>query len=179
MAARVKRSRRRAVAKANIETPCERRRELDLPRRPANALNVEAIGPRFSRCTLKTPPNWPKGATATRWVMSGGGLEVFGICSSACPKRAIPAVLAAVEAGLVVHAEHPDFGGTLTIGRYSSALYTRFASIHHGGTCDVGYEDKEVIPVVRSFVFQIGERSSLAAAVHALDIAGQLEILDA
>jgi hypothetical protein len=64
------------------QCPC--RQVLRLERRPANALCVE-IGQGLDRCTNKRPSHWPSGASALRWLASGGGAEVFGPCSNDCP----------------------------------------------------------------------------------------------
>lgn len=59
---------------------CSERVEMDVPRRPANALNVE-VGTPLPRCRLKTPASWrgfdPR---ATRWLLSGGDPLVLGPC---------------------------------------------------------------------------------------------------
>lgn len=60
--------------------------EVELQRRPANALNLEIGQPR-TRCRCKTPEKWggidPR---ATRWLLSGGDPLILGICESrGCP----------------------------------------------------------------------------------------------
>lgn len=55
--------------------------------RPGNALNVEPIQP-MPRCLDKKPETWPEGASALRWMASGGEAWVFGPCSSNCPREA-------------------------------------------------------------------------------------------
>ena len=149
---------------------CQFCKHIPLPERKANALNVE-VGSPLPRCMLKTPSHWPAHMTGFRWIVSGGDAYVFGPCTpnGNCPKRAIPLVKAAVEAGLVVQAEHPDFGGTLTIGRLTNACGPGgFCTIHHGGSCDVGTSDSSLLPVVRLFCFQLGERTAQQAACKAL-----------
>ena len=68
-----------------VPDQCPERVELPVPRRPANALNVE-IGTPLPRCRLKTPSNWgdhdPRG---TRWILSGGDPLVLWVCSVDCP----------------------------------------------------------------------------------------------
>ncbi len=59
---------------------------LDIERRPANALCVEIMTP-VPRCTRKLPPHWKgSGASALRWLGSGGSPLVFGRCSPICPR---------------------------------------------------------------------------------------------
>lgn len=55
--------------------------------RRANALNVEPIQP-WARCLDKKPASWPEGASALRWMASGGEAWVFGPCSVRCPLEA-------------------------------------------------------------------------------------------
>ena len=59
-----------------------------VPRRPANALNVE-VGRPADRCRLRTPPEWGNSdPRATRWLLSGGGPFVLGRCArAACPLK--------------------------------------------------------------------------------------------
>ena len=69
---------------------CAHAIEMEMERRPANALNLE-IGQPLTRCRLKTPDHWggadPK---AARWLLSGGSPLVLGYCAcSACPKRTL------------------------------------------------------------------------------------------
>lgn len=67
---------------------CPERVELEVPRRPANALNVEVGAPR-ARCRLKPPEAW-NGADprAARWLLSGGSPLVLGTClCTKCPRR--------------------------------------------------------------------------------------------
>lgn len=69
---------------------CPYRTGADLPRRPANALNIE-VGAPLPRCVLKTPEHWGDSApSARRWLLSGGSPFVFGPCSTDCPKPASP-----------------------------------------------------------------------------------------
>jgi len=67
--------------------PCPYFNEPELPRRRANALNVE-VGAPIPRCTLKEPEHWPNKGMAARWLLSGGSPLVFGPCSANCPKSA-------------------------------------------------------------------------------------------
>jgi hypothetical protein len=66
---------------------CPSRVQAPLLRRPANALNVEPVQP-LPRCTLRQPAEWKgRGASALRWLASGGSPLVFGLCSCAgCPR---------------------------------------------------------------------------------------------
>lgn len=66
-----------------INEKCQYRIELELPRRPANALNIEIATP-FPRCTLKPPAHWPEGMVL-RWLASGGEALVLGKCTRNCP----------------------------------------------------------------------------------------------
>lgn len=69
-----------------LRASCAHRIELPLPRRPANALCVEIMGP-LPRCTLKLPSHWTgSGASALRWLASGGSPLVLGRCSVHCPR---------------------------------------------------------------------------------------------
>ncbi len=64
---------------------CKFRIALGVPRRPANALNIE-IGEALPRCRLATPEDW--GASdlrAVRWLHSGGDALVLGTCGNQCP----------------------------------------------------------------------------------------------
>lgn len=66
---------------------CPHMRTVAVQRRPGNALNVE-IGEPQPRCLLNVPDNWPKEMTASRWIMSGGEILIFGTCkASSCPLR--------------------------------------------------------------------------------------------
>ena len=57
-----------------------------VPRR-ANALCIEVGAWPQPRCTLKLPDHWTgKGASALRWLGSGGSALVFGNCSARCPR---------------------------------------------------------------------------------------------
>lgn len=68
---------------------CSHRVEVDVPRRPANALNVE-VGTPAPRCKLKVPEDWagrePRSglSLAARWMWSGGSPLVFGVCTPNC-----------------------------------------------------------------------------------------------
>lgn len=65
---------------------CPNRITPALERRPGNALNVE-IGQGLDRCRLRTPKHW-NGASALRWLASGGSPLVLGACSrSSCPLK--------------------------------------------------------------------------------------------
>lgn len=71
----------------HVSQPCRFRIDPDLQRRPANALNIE-IGFPMPRCILKTPENWEgTSVTAARWLLSGGDVFVFGICTCNCPLK--------------------------------------------------------------------------------------------
>jgi hypothetical protein len=68
---------------------CCDRVEMDVPRRPANALNVE-VGTPAARCRQMTPEHWddadPRGY---RWLASGGSPLVLGHCARVtCPREA-------------------------------------------------------------------------------------------
>lgn len=63
--------------------PCRFRIDLELPRRPANALCIEICTP-VPRCTLKPPSHWPEGMVL-RWLASGGEALVLGKCIGNCP----------------------------------------------------------------------------------------------
>lgn len=79
------------------------------------------------------------------------------------------AVLDAIEAGRIVHAAHPDFGGTVTIGLSRRADGSSFfETIHHGGTVDTGYDFDSIEAAVRSFVYQVGKRNALKSASEVL-----------
>ena len=63
--------------------------EIEVERRPGNALNVE-IGAPCARCKLKPPSHWKKTTNSdmsARWLMSGGSPLVFGNCSTNCPEN--------------------------------------------------------------------------------------------
>lgn len=66
---------------------CHERVGMDLPRRPANALNIEMMQPSV-RCRLQTPDHWGSfDYRATRWLWSGGSPLVLGVCAcSSCPQ---------------------------------------------------------------------------------------------
>jgi len=70
---------RRETCGANVTPAFQHRR--------ANALNVEPIQP-WARCLDKKPAHWPEGASALRWMASGGEAFVFGACSALCPREA-------------------------------------------------------------------------------------------
>jgi len=64
---------------------CDSRVTLDVPRRRANALNIE-VGTPAPRCLCKPPSHWPVASgMALRWIASGGSALVFGSCSQPCP----------------------------------------------------------------------------------------------
>jgi len=71
-----------------FDVPCGSRVSGPLLRRPANALNIE-VGAPLDRCLNKLPSHWKgSGRSALRWRASGGGPEVFGLCTpNACPVR--------------------------------------------------------------------------------------------
>jgi len=53
-----------------------------------NALRVEVLPSFITRCILKLPDHWPKGAKdrgGIAWLGSGGDPDVFGICDNKCP----------------------------------------------------------------------------------------------
>lgn len=80
-------------------------------------------------------------------------------------------VLEALEADLVLHAEHPDFGGTITAGRYFRAVGApTWALIHHAPqSWDATDEEIDSVPALaRAFVFQVGRRAAIGAARRAL-----------
>jgi hypothetical protein len=55
--------------------------QLGVPRRSANALNIE-VGMPVPRCLFKQPAEWRgRGASALRWIGSGGSALVFGPCT--------------------------------------------------------------------------------------------------
>lgn len=69
-----------------LSATCAHRIEIDVPRRPANALCVE-VGTPLPRCSRKLPPHWTgTGASALRWLASGGSPLVLGLCSPNCPR---------------------------------------------------------------------------------------------
>jgi hypothetical protein len=65
---------------------CQKLIQLGVPRRPANALNVE-VGQPLDRCRLKTPEHWGDAdPEAARWLLSGGSPLVLGMCTpNNCP----------------------------------------------------------------------------------------------
>ena len=63
---------------------CRSRIQPPLPRRPANALNIEVAAP-APRCICKRSKHWGESATGIRWLASGGAALVFGVCSRNCP----------------------------------------------------------------------------------------------
>ena len=143
---------------------CEQLIRPTLLRRPGNALNIE-IGAPLPRCRLKMPDNWTgSGRSSLRWIASGGDLTVFGPCTpNACPS-AFAYALSVVEAGGVLQCEHPDFGGTLTVGPYHAADGQPFAILSHGCSVDLDAQFESAVAAVRAFVFQVGKKSILAAA---------------
>lgn len=149
--------------------PCPYYRTPPENKRPGNALSVEVPLSGAPRCTLKTPSNWPPSISAARWLLSGGDVLVFGHCDSICPRNAVWFVKKAIDSGLIVQATHPDFGGTLTVGPYSTACEEdKYAVISHGCSEDLNFEDSYSISAARSFVYQIGEKAATKAALTAL-----------
>ena len=60
---------------------CPSRIELEVERRPANALNVE-IGTPVPRCRLRSPDG-----RGSAWLLSGGSPLAYGVCSAReCPR---------------------------------------------------------------------------------------------
>lgn len=69
-----------------IHSSCACRIEIAMPRRPANALCIEIMEP-MPHCTSKIPAHWTgRGASALRWLASGGSPLVLGRCSPNCPR---------------------------------------------------------------------------------------------
>lgn len=67
---------------------CPWRVALGVPRRPANALNVE-VGQPAPRCRLRCPDG-----RGDAWLLSGGSPLAYGYCSiRGCPRLATLAVL--------------------------------------------------------------------------------------
>lgn len=93
---------------------------------------------------------------------------------------AFGALKEAFDRGLVVHAPHPDFGGTLTAGRSRRADGSRvWEMIQHGGTVDVGNECTSASDLARQFVYQVGKRAAFAGACAALErAAGRTVMLE-
>ena len=82
------------------------------------------------------------------------------------------AVRDAIVAGRIVHAEHPDFGGTVTVGQSRRADgSTVWETVHHGGSSDTGMECLSATEAARVFVGQVGKRNALAGAVKPLEAA--------
>lgn len=65
---------------------CAERIELDVERRPGNALNLE-IGAPVPRCRLRPPEHWgDRAPSVSRWLRSGGSPLVLGHCECrGCP----------------------------------------------------------------------------------------------
>ena len=173
---------------------CRHLIQIGFERRPANALNVEHFPHAPERCRLKTPEHW--GAVdprAARWLLSGGSPLVLGYCSGNCPAKnpadgtrfsfsayAGRTVMSAIERGLVVHSAHPDFGGTLTVGphRVAAGGSDPFVICAWGGddggtalrAADLdGWTFESAAAAARAFVYQVGARLALPAALRALD----------
>lgn len=71
----------------NYAATCPHRIELEVPRRRANALNIE-VGTPLPRCARRLPERWPEGSSAVRWLWSGGSALVFSHCGYAgCPLK--------------------------------------------------------------------------------------------
>jgi hypothetical protein len=53
-----------------------------------NALAIEIgyVKPQ-PRCLLKTPLHWGNQRNGLQWLLSGGSLSVFGVCSQHCPLK--------------------------------------------------------------------------------------------
>jgi hypothetical protein len=63
---------------------CGSRLQSPLLARRGNALNIE-IGASAARCLNKRPREWAgRGASALRWIASGGSPFVFGQCNAQC-----------------------------------------------------------------------------------------------
>jgi hypothetical protein len=62
---------------------CPHRVDVALPRRRANALNVE-VGTPLPRCILMPPEDWPHPISVLRWLASGGTPFVLGVCTPKC-----------------------------------------------------------------------------------------------
>jgi hypothetical protein len=150
---------------------CGQHISLGVQRRPANALNIE-VGQPLPRCRLKLPEHWSgPGRSSLRWLASGGSPLVFGLCTPGeCPS-AFTAARSAIEAGLVLHAAHPNFGGTVTLGPYH-VIGAPFAMISHGCGCDLDEEFKNSTVAVRVFEFHVGRARALDAALAAMEKAG-------
>jgi hypothetical protein len=74
------------AAFAKYAEKCPNLVKLEVERRPGNALNVE-IGTPIPRCKLCPPPHW-RGASVTRWLLSGGSPLVLGACTRVfCPLK--------------------------------------------------------------------------------------------
>lgn len=84
------------------------------------------------------------------------------------------AVARAIEAGLVVHVEHPNFPGVvMTAGRSQRADGTSlYEMIAHGATSnvcsDIHDEDSSAIVIGRAFQAQVGNRRAFWAAQRKL-----------
>lgn len=82
---------------------------------------------------------------------------------------AFGAILQAVEAGLSVAVQHPDFGGTISVGPYRWADGRHgWTTFHTGGSIDVGDEFGHPSSAIRSFVFQVGLLGASDAAYLAI-----------
>ena len=84
-------------------------------------------------------------------------------------ESAVGEIIRAVEAGLVLQVEHPNFGGTLTAGISRRADGSRvYETIAQGCSVDVGDTFPSVLELARSFTYQVGNRRPYWAAVAAL-----------
>lgn len=94
-----------------------------------------------------------------------------------CHRRSVhrcawAAVTRALELGAVVHAEHPDFGGMVTVGRYYPAGgEPTFAVFHSGSNVNITLDDthgETVTSIARYFIGQVGKRAAFAGGIAAL-----------
>ena len=106
-----------------------------------------------------------------RWLGSGGSPLVFGPCTPGDCPRAFEIARTAIEAGLVLHATHPNFGGVLTVGPYHIDGLP-FAIISHGCGVDLDDEFGDSTVAIRVFEFQVGKRGLLTAVLAAVEKAG-------
>ncbi len=84
-------------------------------------------------------------------------------------ESAVADLIRAIEAGLVLQVEHPNFGGTLTAGISRRADGSRvFETIAQGCSVDVGDTFPNALELARSFSYQVGNRRPYWAAVAAL-----------
>jgi hypothetical protein len=67
---------------AAFKASCPALWELEVERRPGNALNLE-VGQAADRCSLQSPDG-----RGLAWELSGGSKLAYGACcASACPRR--------------------------------------------------------------------------------------------